>query len=75
VRDYESAVNQSQCFKSAADTLTHSFSFMASRTRSSRLLCPTNKLLTNEARANVTPIITDMNIYRVMVVTLWGGTY
>jgi hypothetical protein len=39
----------------------HSFSFMASSTRSSRLLCPTIKLLTKDAMASVQPIAATMN--------------
>jgi hypothetical protein len=39
----------------------NSLSFIASSMRSSRLLWPTNKLLTNEASASVTPIDSMMN--------------
>jgi hypothetical protein len=65
VRDDESAEKQSQRLKSAAGAPTHSFSFMASRTRSSWLLCPTNKLLTNEASTNVTHIDTTMKTMNI----------
>jgi hypothetical protein len=40
---------------------THSLSFIASSTRSSRLLCPTIKLLINDASASVKPMETTMN--------------
>ena len=39
----------------------NSFSFIARSMRSSRLLCPTNKLLTKDASASDTPIESMMN--------------